>query len=176
MADVTFETLVSAITDATRKTLAEIFEGGERFYYFALITNSGSPTCPVISAWSWEAFEKTNNEYLKWEWADSPYYDCGEEYFKTVREIFNQLPDLGVANDEALWEIQFHFRVNAMVEALKRLDDEGLFAKNQPRKDIFVNVEMTDGYENIKRALQINEEAIVKEYLNGGFYADDGRR
>ena len=79
-------------------------------------------------------------------------------------------------NDESRWEININFRADAMVSALKKLDEEGLFAKNQPRKDIFINVEMMDGYENIKRALKLNEEDVVNKYLENGYYADDGRR
>jgi hypothetical protein len=179
MENLTFEALVSAITDATRKTLLELFEEDSgRFYYFALIDNSGVVSSPIVSAWSYEALEEEEDDTLKWEWAESPYYMYGEEHFEEVRKMLGTLPHMPDLNDDTLWEKEFQFRAGAMVAALKQLDGEGLFSKNQPRHEIFVNVEMTDGYENIKRALELNPKETVDEYQKEGegFYADDGRR
>ena len=200
MEEVAFDDLVTTIADATRKALIELFESGERFYYFALITNSDTVLAPFVSAWSWESLaeemdDEDNEDYdeesLKWSWADSPYNGFGnadfgfEEHFEKVKSIWGKLPDMGEIfyNDELnddesheLWEKHFNFRIDAMVAALKQLDDEGMFAKKQPREEIFVNVEVMDGYENIKRALLLNPESTVQEYLVEGYYSDDGRR
>ena len=175
MEEITFNMLVSALAEAARKTFLELFENGEKFYYCALITDSGMVNCPHISAWSWEALEEEADESLKWEWADSPYMLYGDENFSNLRELFNRLPTINLS-DENNWKAQFDFRVGAMIAALEQLDLEGIFALNQPRESIVINVEMTDGYENMKRALRLNKAENIKEYLEEGYYADDGRR
>ena len=51
--------LVGIIQDAARKAITELFQmHKEHFYYCSLIT-TGEALCPIISAWSREALERT---------------------------------------------------------------------------------------------------------------------
>ena len=59
--DVTFDMLVSELVKAARKSFLELFENGEKFYYCVLVT-VGKAYCPHVTAWSWEALERTAYE------------------------------------------------------------------------------------------------------------------
>ena len=79
--------------------------------------------------------------WLKWSYADSP-YNCykHEEYFAAVWQLFKILPDLWRLDEDAI-HTELAFRNEAMVTAMARLDAEDIFALNQPRDAIIVNVE-----------------------------------
>lgn len=58
------------------------------------------------------------------------------------------------------------FRLTAMVEAMSILDKEGLFAHNQLRKNMLINVElMPPDASNTQRALKLNNPENIKDYL-----------
>jgi len=176
--NVTFDMLVSELVKAARKSFLELFENGERFYYCVLVT-VGEAYCPHVTAWSWEALERTAyekssqnekaygdfdkaKEIIKWMYAESPYsifrYD---ENFVEAAAIFNQLPALHDVFDlygEDEWEKQYDFRLGAMEEAMKQLDREGIFALNQPRSEVYINVEMVyPDYLDKERAFRLNK-------------------
>lgn len=164
--------LMAAITKAARLTFQKLFSNGEHFYYCTLLTTSeGFP--PVISAWSWEALDRVSQEYsttyaqeVKWSYADSPYYAFGyDEYFGDVKQLFEHRANIDSLNDED-WEKELDFRLTAMVEAMSILDKEGLFAQNQLRKNILINVElMPPDASNTKRALELNNPEDIEDYL-----------
>lgn len=53
-----------------------------------------------------------------------------------------------------------------MVEAMSILDSEGLFAQNQSRKNILINVElMPPDASNTQRALELNNPEDIEDYL-----------
>ena len=172
--EITFDTLVTEIANAARKSFLELFENGERFYYCVLIT-TGEAHCPHVTAWSWEALERKAQEELwnygnveiakkviKWAYAESPYSVFRyEENFREVATLFEQLPmpyDAFAIGDETEWERRYNFRLSAMEEALRLLDNEGVFALNQPRSEVYVNVESIypDSLDK-ERAFRLNE-------------------
>ena len=164
------ENLVKAITDATRNAFTDLFKNNERFYYCVLMT-TGEALPPFISAWSWEALErKVENrtdefEYLKWSYADSPYYDYGAEYFKEVIELFAKRPNLHNLDDEHYYK-EFDLRLNAMELAMRKLDEEGIFELNQNRKEVYINVElMPPCVSNTERALRLNKKENITNWL-----------
>ena len=53
-----------------------------------------------------------------------------------------------------------------MVETMSILDSEGLFAQNQSRKNILINVElMPPDASNTQRALELNNPEDIEDYL-----------
>lgn len=156
------EKLADSIADAAKKAFLTIFENKERYYYCALVT-TGNGDCPIVSAWSWEALQKecrggTHSEIqaLKWSYADSPYCAVGQQNFKDVETLLSDRPSIDDLDDQE-WEQEFSARLEAMVSAMEKLDQEGLFALNQPREDVLVIVDpMPPGDINTQIALRLN--------------------
>lgn len=166
------EILIAAITKAARMAFQKLFSNGEHFYYCALLT-TGEGFAPIISAWSWEALARvtqlnseTYAQSIKWSYADSPYYAFGyDEYFSDVKQLFEHRANIDSLNDED-WGKEFDVRLTAMVKAMSILDKEGLFAQNQSRRSILINVElMPPDASNVQRALELNNSEDIEEYL-----------
>ena len=94
------ENLVEIMQIATERAISKLFkEHDENFYYCSLIT-TGEGLCPIISAWSVEALDKVASEnedaeeakyYLKWSYAETPYFAYGEEFFNDVKSVFIEI-------------------------------------------------------------------------------------
>ena len=97
--------------------------------------------------------------------ADSPYYAFGyDEYFQQVVQLFEQRNSLVDYNDEEQWNEEYDLRLAAMVYAMKKLDAAGIFAINQPREQVYINVElMPPDDTDIERALSFNKPEDIKE-------------
>lgn len=165
------EALAAEIADTARKTFLSLFKNGERYYYCTLYTTEEGHA-PSISAWSREALEveaarqgdasdkpgSTIAELIKWSYADSPYCCFGDENFDHVKLRFVERPSISdLADDEGNRE--FDLRLKAMELAMKMLDDEGVFALNQPRESVCVLVEIMPPDEiNTEIALRLNWE------------------
>ena len=171
---VTPDVLTMEIAKATKAAFVELFGNGEKYYYCVLIT-TGEALSPFISAWSWEALKRETEKlstpddfkFIKWSYADSPYMCFGEEHFKKVEMLFNQLPPMDYFLDENEWMSRYDFRLNAMELALRHIDTDGIFALNQPRKDVYINVEVMPPDEaNTKRALRLNNADDIRAWLN----------
>jgi len=142
--------LSDAIARATRAAYEQLRQdhGGD-FYYFVLSTTwDGTP--PAVAAWSKESLstavqmheDKQDAEWgLKWSYADSPYFCFGDEHFEDVRRLFALRPDMRLLSGEER-DRELNFRVDAMVEAMKSLDQAGLFGTSNDRNRIFINVEV----------------------------------
>ena len=165
--------MVKAIENAARNACKSLFSKyKENFYYCSLITDGGAH-CPILSAWSYEALERMSlNEkdpinakyYLKWSYADSPYFAYGEEYFDEVKEIFNRRPML-LTNYEKYMK-EYELRLNSMEKAMANLDKEGLFGFGNQRLNIVINAEiMPPDYSNTERALRLNPREALNEWL-----------
>ncbi len=96
---------------------------------------------PILSAWSYEALDREIPKHpeeeiwlYKWNFADSPYYAFGEEYFKPVQSLLDTYPSIFDMEDEDEIEREFERRVSAMVQAMQKMDQEGIFSINQPRE------------------------------------------
>lgn len=163
--------LSSIIAESTKNAFKELFRNNEHYYYCVLLTTEEGLT-PFISAWSWEALENLSTEHSveyaqirKWSYADSPYYNFGEEYFQPVRILFEQRPTIDELDTEA-WYKEFDFRLSAMEIAMNKLDNDGLFAINQPRESVYINVElMPPDKSNTKRALRLNKREHILDWI-----------
>ncbi|MFX3631829.1 MAG: DUF4303 domain-containing protein [Candidatus Pristimantibacillus sp.] len=165
------EALAAEIAGAAKTIFCTLFENGERYYYCTLFT-TGEGHAPSVSSWSWEALEREAArqgedsktpidmiaELIKWSYADSPYCCFRDENFDEVKQLFMERPSItDLEADE--WEREFTFRLKAMELAMKMLDDEGVFALNQPRDSVCVLVEVMPPDEvNTNIALRLNEE------------------
>lgn len=147
----------------------------EHFYFYVFVFDEGLH--PYISAWSYEALEKSiieqqisddDKSWWKWNCADSPYADYGyDEFFGEVSELLdNRASKL---SDDELYEDEWKARIDFMEEAMKRLDASGLFGTGKERENVVINVEQAppddDGAE-YNRALRLNpSSALLSEYL-----------
>ena len=170
------EELIEALVKAARAAFLSLKETTkEHFYFYAFIFDEGLH--PYISAWSYEALEKSIMEqqipdeeksWWKWDSADSPYADYGyDEFFGEVNELLDKRTD-GLSDDE-LYGIEWGVRIDSMEEAMKRLDGSGLFGTGKERECVVINVEQAppdgDGSE-YSRALRLNpSSALLSEYL-----------
>ncbi|MCH5585622.1 DUF4303 domain-containing protein [Shimazuella sp. AN120528] len=163
----TLNILANEIAIAAEKSFLSLFRNQESYYYCALVT-TGEAFPPIISAWSWEALARTSSEeaeWLKWSYADSPYFNYGSENFETVRKLFYEREH--DHTDMVKWLKEYDFRMEAMVLAMEKLDEKGLFSINQPRNKIYINVEvMPPDESNTVRALRLNKRENILDWLN----------
>ena len=167
---VLYEKLIKAVKAAFK----ELFEKhDEKFYYCTLITDVEG-NCPFISAWSTEALNKyimdeeiSKEEELdyKWSYADSPYCAYGWEYFKDVEDyIMKNKPSCDCDIND--WNIWTNSVIDTMEKVLMDLDKQGLFGVGDKRKGIVLNAEfMPPDYTNTLRALRLNDECNIKDWL-----------
>ena len=102
---------------------------------------------------------------VKWDTSSSPYFAFGAEYFAGVNRAFEARGEL-FGMDDAASEREFEFRINAMIEALRRCDQQGIFALNQPRAEIVINVELLPPDEtNTLRAKRLNPPEALGQWL-----------
>ena len=167
------EILVELIQDATQKALSKLFqEHKEKFYYCSLIT-TGEGVCPIISAWSEEALERVAKEednveeakyFLKWSYAETPYFAYGKEYFADVNKVFLERMRKLTTENEKDNEIQL--RINSMEKVMHNLDMKGMFGKGKQRLGIVINAEfMPPDFTNTERALRLNPKDALNEWL-----------
>lgn len=167
------EFLVEIIQAATYKAIKKLFqEHKENFYYCSLIT-TGEGLCPIISAWSEEALERTAKAeqdvekakyYLKWSYAETPYYAYGEEYFEDANRVFLERMRKLTAEKERDREIQL--RINAMEKVMYNLDMDGIFGQGKECLGIVINAEvMPPDFTNTERALRLNPREALNEWL-----------
>lgn len=166
--------LVSAIKQATKAALTDLFDTGENFYYVSLVT-SGEGHCPILTAWSEQALEKILTEknidqderiYFKWSYADSPYCAYGEQYFEPVKKILSNRQSMNSKMTNSDWNDEFMCRINSMELALKQLDSEGFFGAGINRSKLVVNAEvMPPDAGNTMRAKRLNPPEALDDWL-----------
>jgi len=174
--DPAYPALVRALTDAIEAAVRVLWaeHPDETFYVIALVT-TGEALAPVLSAWSVEGLEaavqadtggeegegeaedaEDLRELLRWSHADSPHYGFGEAHFQGVRALFEARPDPH-ALDEADYDAEVELRLDAMTEAMARVDADGLFGTGKVRDDVVVLVDvMPPDAGNTARALRLN--------------------
>lgn len=163
--------LTGEIYKAVKTILLDLYKNNEHYYYITLVSDGGAST-PCISAWSYEALERSSDdekekEMIKWSYADSPYCCWKQEEFDKVNELFCARANIWDLEDEE-FEIEYEKRFSAMEEAIKQLDKEGLFEINQDRMDVVVLVEVAPpNVTNTERAYRMNNEIsdIFNEWL-----------
>ncbi|MBY3718730.1 DUF4303 domain-containing protein [Escherichia coli] len=169
------EKLLAELEKAIRMALQVLFKKNENFYYCSLIT-TGEALPPSISAWSHEALERflvennlTEKEamLIKWSYAESPYFDFGNEYFDRVRELFFMRLQMNCNLPKSDWDIEFNTRLKIMETAMKNLDEKGFFGVGDSRNNIVINVEvMPPDYSNTLRAMRLNPSKALSEWLS----------
>lgn len=157
---------------AVRDVCNDLFSNNENFYYVTIVfTEEGFG--PTFSAWSREALQREAALHsqdvnfaraVKWSYADSPYCDYHGEVFSPLRDIFNSRPSiqqLGLTK----WQVELHFRLSLFETALQRLDQEGLFSKNQPREQLLLAVEImppiSDNISFVERLNDVDSSAYL---------------
>ena len=172
------------LADALRKTLSDLKQDypNDTFYYFAL-TTVGEALSPGHSIWSEELLDseaerqsikykrdlETIKRNIRYSYADSPLFYHYGQHFKKVEELYlNRRPNIDDLNDED-WEKEFKLRINSMINALKRVDEEKYFGIGKERENWFLNVEVNppDGSNQI-RAENFNSKEKIQEWLDNG--------
>lgn len=168
------EELTEALVKAAREAFLSLKETTkEHFYYYVFVFDEGLH--PYISAWSYEALEKSiieqqitedEKRWWKWDCSDSPYAVYGyDEFFCEVSQLLDKRASK-LSNDE-LYGIEWDIRVNSLEEVMKRLDEAGLFGTGEERKNVVINAESAppDGSE-YNRALRLNSPSpFLSDYL-----------
>ena len=164
------EELIDVIETAAESAITALFrEHPEHFYYCSLIT-TGEAHPPTLTAWSEEALDREvakgrSREELRWSYVDSPYFCYGEEFFGEARRLFTERPPMDSASVDR-WNEEYNFRLRCMEEAMKILDNKGLFGEGEKRKNIIINVEvMPPDYTNTERARRLNPSESLTEWL-----------
>lgn len=99
-------------------------------------------------------------EEIKWSYIDSPYYCWKQEEFERVEAILLSRENIWTLDSEE-FNAEYNLRLEAMEAAMKRLDQEGIFAINQERDDVIILVEvMPPDYANTERAYKMNCETF----------------
>ncbi|MGN0637753.1 MAG: DUF4303 domain-containing protein [Huintestinicola sp.] len=168
------EKLIEALENAFKNAVTSLREEHkENFYYFAFIFDEGLH--PYISAWSYEAYEKSvienkiteeDKSWWKWDYADSPYAVYGyDEFFSEASSLLDERA--GKLSDDELYDREWFTRMWAMEEALKRLDISGFFGIGESRKNVVINVEQAPpDCQEYERALRLNPQSeLLCEYL-----------
>ena len=173
--DNTFEKLVSTIEEAINQVATELFTSTKEKFYFFVLSTTSEALAHYISAWSHEALQQqiiTQNwntddiADFKWSSIDSPYFEFGAQYFHQVNQAFLERPDIHSLETDAEYEKEFNFRIGAMMEALHRCDEKGIFSLNQARSEIMINVEiLPPDYTNTIRAKKLNPLEAIQAWL-----------
>nr|WP_314804175.1 DUF4303 domain-containing protein [uncultured Capnocytophaga sp.] len=170
--EVRTEALSQLIYKCAKEAFLELFKNKEHYYNCVLLALAEG-YAPILSAWSYEALDREIPKHpkeeiwlYKWNFADSPYYAFGEEYFKPVQSLLDTYPSIFDMEDEDEIEREFELRVSAMVQAMQKLDQEGIFSINQPREQVYINVEcIPNDNSDVDRALLLNEAKNIQEWL-----------
>jgi hypothetical protein len=171
------DSLRDAIREAARQAFGAVRSANPReyFYYFALVT-TGDALRPGPSACSLEGLERVLDRYrakgstygadvLRWSEADSPYHLHGDEHFRDVEALFRCEGDHRTLPD-ATYEEEVARRFQAMEDALRELDREGVFGTGAKRHGVVINV-VAPGEEDedaiLVRAARLNPaESLVQ--------------
>lgn len=165
--------IIEPLLEAAEKSFRLLFkEHNEHFYYCTLVMIEVGTPC--ISALSYEVIEKLalasddyDNAYklLKWSYADSPYCGFGfDEYFGDIVKVFEQSFNNTDCNEED-YEKKVLCWLDSMEEAMRRLDDKGLFGVGKERSRLFINAEiMPPEVSNFDRAKRLNPLEVYKQW------------
>lgn len=158
------EKLIQELEKGVREILLDLYKTKEKFYYITLCTH-GLANSVTVSAWSVEALAKVEPE-LKWSYADSPYCSWKQEFLEKACGLL-QNKNMSEIEDEEFFQ-EYEMRLEAMEQAMLRLDQQGLFEMNQPRNEVMVLAEvMPPDESNLERAYRMNDKdtKIFYEWL-----------
>ncbi|MBQ6554032.1 MAG: DUF4303 domain-containing protein [Firmicutes bacterium] len=170
------EKLVTVLQNAFQNSINALKkEHNENFYYFGFIFDEGMH--PYISAWSYEAYEKSlkeneiddaDKDWWKWDYSDSPYVAYEHEtYFAEADEILNEIA--AKLSEDELYDTEWYTIMESMEEALSRLNKLNFFGTEEERKQVIINVEQVPPDETSgerERAKRLNpQSSLLDEYL-----------
>lgn len=165
------ESLVTAIAEAAESAFKELFTTHPGVYYLCALVTTGEATTPAISAWSYEALAselsrtKASEVEIKWSLADSPFFAFANEHFSHVSDLFKNRRVNPSSGSDA-WNAEFDIRLDSMVEAMHRLDRNGLFGCGKEREAVVILVDTLPPDESsAARAKQLNPESALGRWL-----------
>ena len=154
--------LSQVIERAARTYFEGLFEkvSVDDFYACVLMTTA-DPVWAYPSACCWEGLRVGSPE-LMWDPLGSRYCEPSAPCFQPVREAFLHRPELDVWDDKA-WDDEVDLRLDAMVLALRRLDDAGLFGTGPSRERRLITVELVPPEEiNVTLAEALNSARTLE--------------
>lgn len=163
--------LADIVYAAAKKAFFALFGQHQETFYYCSLTTDGLVNGPALTAWSWEALERTVDgdadpeearKMLKWSYGESPYFCFGDEWLEPVRQLFQKRPGWAAAD----WESEATLRFSAMEMAMRRLDTDGVFGCGAERLNVVINVEVVPpDHTNTERALRLNPPEAMKAWL-----------
>lgn len=149
--------LTAAIAEATRCAVTTLQQAhGSDFCQYCLCT-TGEALRPYLSA------TKPGMEW--WDLFDSPYALWGEEYMSKLHDVFDARcnPRSLDADCDAYCD-ECDTRYCSMEEALKQLDEEGLFGTGEERKKTLIAVVVVPpDATNTERMIRLNPPSELLE-------------
>lgn len=123
--------LVDAVAKATEEAIRELHrDHTEDFCVYALVT-SGEGYRPYLAA--------TVHGPSRWDLAEGPYDIVGDEVMARAEPAFSARGELHEMSDTDA-DTEFWLRLTSMEEALRRLDDGGLFGREEARSRVLLLV------------------------------------
>lgn len=182
--NIDFDHFFNLLYSASKSAFFEIQNShpGEKFYYFALITNgdlndvfasAGSEESLTRVAWLY--FEKgffygfnlpDQREALRWSEGDSPFFGETNRYFDAVNALISPVVEaLDNASEDENDYYQQHF-MTTLVAVLKQLDAKGIFGSNKQRDAITLCILMGDQSheDRLKYVEQLNPQSVIDRF------------
>ncbi len=165
--------LVDILAEGVSRAVGSLFQEfhDHEFYYCSLIT-TGDAAPPGLAAWSRQALAEAMakeldvqlRQWLKWSYADSPFYPYGEVYLPPARDLLLSWPRPPAGTADAVSEC--NAKLLAMEEAMSRVERSGVFGAGDRRSRIVVGVEvMPPDFSNVERMRRLNPVEALTDWL-----------
>lgn len=156
---------------AAKTAFQELFQVYPGTYYYCSMFTDGLANGPAITAWSYEALEKCASEqndpvqakeWLKWSYGDSPFFCYRDDLFEPIRKAIQKRP----GPDKEGWLEEYQLRMRIMENAMKCLDEYGVFGVGLARSQLVVAVEVVPpDSSNTERVKRLNPPDAVAIWL-----------
>jgi hypothetical protein len=157
---------------AAKMAFLDLFKVHPGTYYYCSLVTYGLADGPALSAWSYEALAecvaRSENPgqaivWLKWSYADSPYFCFRDDLFEPIRQAFEARGGLGSDN----WQEEYNTRMRIMESAMRLADQDGVFGTSEARSKLVVAVEvMPPDWTNTERVKRLNPPEAVAIWLS----------
>lgn len=159
--------LTLSTIQAANAAFSELFEMHPGTYYYCSMFTDGLANGPAITAWSYEALEKCASEqddpvqakeWLKWSYGESPFLCYRDDLFEPIRKAFQARP----GPDNTGWSEEYQLRFRVMENAMKHLNENGVFGVGMSRNQMVVAVEVVPpDLSNTERVKRLNPPEAV---------------
>jgi hypothetical protein len=161
--------LADALELAFRQAVAQAHRNhaGERFYAYILFTSPlldyAAPSFNTEEGLAAITKDTDGREQLRWQPPEWKYNWEGQEFFEGVDEILGSLLKLQRYTEQG-WGLRW----DAFVQAIKRLDKQGIFGMGQPRELVLVNIMWgdQDDVAHVESARDLNPMASYLRYAS----------